>query len=788
MSLTQTALIVRAAAEQRRWLIPRRRDRNLVAQGGTLLHAVDTDVVKLFTSPWLRAPDYKDTKSGRKIVGYAEIFPREAKDASVVIALGAALANSIFYGLNKDLPLLMLPPMGEEMQDVFAAVARDAEQEGEKALENLAEFRALLDRVDSLEDPDSAVTLLAEHADRIARFLLGQEGAMAELRRFALLLQEARIAPPEYLIDAERISDPVLCPALEPPTDLADRIRYRVLREDWYERLRRHKSRSHSSVLTDSDAQVLARLEWINKKLIPENGSKPKHRVVLITGDHAMHAAAAQHPWGNSQLSFGELFLRHPRAYLAEPGVLAPPEVKGIPDNEIPELIGDTQFDQWLDTWLSELNPGTDDFESELDDLLGKNDAQLEAWVAPLEKTRPQIMQSFRNTWSEYTRNLVLKRDHSPAAMKLMKVEGRNTVEQYSALIDQLDEAIHERIYETWEGCFSVVAESSYSLLRARQQSSGAIPSRNPPLLWFDRFDRPRQFVERVLKSYSTGGLTPDEWDKALRELKSDDESKPRASYFFFLALGLLFAADGIWRVAAILAKRALVIAEREHPPKISGREAAFLRAVALRHSARKARDLAPIANLLEHAEASFDKDISEYLDLKAGPCRFAAERLALYLTYHLFRMMMKEEIPESVPALEQIQTEIDTELDKLHSSQIPEKVRLYTERNLLVNWCMSVLLRVEDETLSPPLEAFASHIDALERNIKNSCEDFPPSYYVNAILYIGALLCAKEAKAAIEARKKVIEWLSPKEIEKHSVMRYDEERFKFLAELANKA
>jgi hypothetical protein len=147
--------------------------------------------------------------------------------------------------------------------------------------------------------------------------------------------------------------------------------------------------------------------------------------------------------------------------------------------------------------------------------------------------------------------------------------------------------------------------------------------------------------------------------------------------------------------------------------------------------------------------------------------------------------MMLEEAIPESIPALQEIHIRIDDALDKLRSSQERENVLLYTERNLLVNWCMTALLRLRDELVPPVILDFAGHYHALQRNIGKAGEDFRPSYYVEAILRIGALLLAKDAREKNAARRDVMEWLDPRKIEKHSVMRYDTERFEFLREFA---
>lgn len=772
MTPAEFALCVRAAAEQRHLLIPRRRDRQLTArQGGKVLHAIDTDVVVLYINPWQVAVASEARKQG-----YAEIFPGE--DRELTIALGAALAEFVFHRLSPDLPLIMLPPMGEEVSDVFNAVARNAEREGEKAFAHVQQMRQLVDQADRMADAAEAVKALAEHAGEIARFLRGREGAVAELRRFGQLLRSTRIAPPEFLLDHGLIQEPIFRAALEPPTDLVDRFAFRELQNKWFALLRKEKSQLKSSVLTDADAQVLARLEWINDRLAKlTGGDKGDYRVVLITGDPAVHAAASLCPWRNS--TFGDRFLRHPKSYLSEPGVLAPPEDALVVDGS----GVDTQFDQWLDTWLSELYPGTDDFEGALDALLKKSRQELIEWVAPLVKTRPQVIDEFRKKWTAYTRNLVLHRQPSLLDIEIAGLQERSVIEAYRGLLGKLEPALDERIRDTWEECFSVIAEGSYSLLRSRSHRS-EMRSRNAPLLTFDRFLETRRFVDMVLQNYESGGLNAKQWDSALRRLEEDEKS----GYVFYLALGVLFAAEGIWRVSAILANRALSIAGRVRVEQISGREAAFLRAVALRHCARRIEDLGPVAVLLEKAEKAYKRDLAGHPGLKAGPERFRAEYLALLLTYHLFARLLNSKVPTTVelPSLADLLLSIDAALASLAQSTGRSDVVLYTQRNLLVNWCMTAFLLFDEEGADHCPKGLAQHLSALEDNLKDPEKSFPPSYYVEAVRHVAAYLIAEPGHRKAR-REQALRHLRADWAKDHSVMRYDEQRFAFLRDLVEK-
>lgn len=765
MTPSEFAKFVRAAARQQRLLLPRRQDRALLARGGTLLHAVDTDVIKLFTSPSDVAPS-----GPRGGGGYAEVFPNE--DRGLVVGLGTALARFIFSTLDSERPLLLLPPMGDEVREVFAGVARDAALDSRKAPLSLDRLKGLVNRAKQMDDREEALRLLESHAAEIARIAAGPEGPPAELDRFARLIHGRRLASPDYLLEQHLAPSPEMARALESPSELIDRIRLHQMRRTWFERLHRTKSAARETALTDTDAQVLARLEWINHALSPPSRAKPKHRVVLITGDQSMFdAASSVKDWEGSGSSFADLFLRHPKAYLSEPQVLAPPDPSST---EPGGPAGDTPFDEWLDTWLSRLHPGTDSFRGELDTLLSWSDEVLADWVTPWAAS--DAVQELKTNWLGYTRSLTLERPLSDVERRVAEVRKDKTIEAYEALIGSLSDAIDARIRDTWEGCFGAVALGSYMLASPARDADAHTPSRNAPLLTFDRFQRTRAFVNQVLRQYRVGGLSAEQWRAGLHGLDEDDPS----GYAFFVALGVLFAAEGVWKVAGILAEQALMIATRDKPKLVTGREAAYLRAVALRHSARSVAELKPIAALLDRAEAAHRQDLAGHPGLEAGPCRFEAERWALHLTYHLYRVLLKapmpDHLPDPLPALAAIQNGIDAMLLRLDGSDQPKDVRLYTERNLTVNWLMAALLRLKDEALTPEPEQVARHLDRLEENIREDGDQLRPSYYVEAVRLLGRAFATRDPALLKAHKREAAQWL--RDYENHCVMKYDAARF----------
>ena len=777
MSTKQLAPILRAAAKQRRYMIPRHRDIQRAEDGrGQTLHAVDTNVIMLYSRPWKMSIHSENRRQG-----YAEIFPGD--DPEISIALGQSLAEYIAHRLSGRLPLVVLPPHEEEVQRRFRDINIEAGEEGETAELKLNAMKQLIKQVEEADNTTDAVRHLTEHATQIARFLGGERSAKAEARRFRKILQEQRVASLDFVIDNGFIHNQNICQLLEAPVSLKKRFEILWLRDKWLAMLHGTKSSQVTNITIENDAHVLARLEWINKQLHELSDVRPNDytNLVLITADEAMHRAAINdYSFGTGDDSFADLFLRHPRAYLDAPGVLSPPE------NSAQHKESDSTFGDWLDTLLTGagLIPGTPDYATQLDELITKDERELVMELQGITSQNQDILKKFMSGWGSYTSSLAIDQQPSSIDIPDEHSDAGIILTEYKNLVARLENELDEHIRKNWEECFGAVAEGGYRLRRSRNSTVNEIPPRNIPILYFDRFSKTREFVQTVLRSYEFGGLDGEKWDQALNELEEDDNS----GYTFYVALGLLFAAENVWRVAAILAQRALAIAEREKIPKISGREAAFLRAVALRHSARNMAELRSVGDLLDRTEHLYEQDRREFhkeknRDLQVGPCRFQSERLALYLTYHLYGLLLGQKIPERVPSLESIAQQIDAALMEIDLNFEPREVPAYVQRNLAVNAMMTAIMRARFTSQTPDLKDIRRYWQILKDNVRRGEDEFPPSYYVRAILLVGNCLFAEgrdKKNAAAEASKHLAEDIATKK----SIMTYDRKRFELLRDV----
>ena len=324
---------------------------------------------------------------------------------------------------------------------------------------------------------------------------------------------------------------------------------------------------------------------------------------------------------------------------------------------------------------------------------------------------------------------------------------------------------------------FNAAIEAGF--LFARQHKTGR--SGNPPVLYFKTFATASEFIRKILATEQQDQI--DHFKEGLENLREKDPS----DYTYTLASGILFAAQGAWAVAAILGERALGIARViEGKDNITGREAYYLQAVARRHQIRKVADLADIGLLLKKAEECLQKERKTRDDLLEGDFRFAAEQVALNVSYRLFERFSKEEIPDTVPSLEKIESTLIELLDKNFAGLSFEDdsrrwVARNVERRLLINLFMVVLLQGDrtqpfPQALEPYFERFKLSIES-----KVDEEPIPRTFFDDTVYLVTCWWKETEFTEKKKLRSKVQSKLRDEEIERNTVIPYDKSRFRYL-------
>lgn len=771
---------LRAAAWQRYLMESRLDDKHFADNGGALFHAVDTDVIKLFTNPFEVA-----VSTEKRRYGYAEIFPGDEKPIS--IALGRALAHFIFNRLcgADPPPLFVVPPLEQEIRDVYQAVRRDVEIERKQSIEEFDSLRGLANKLGKIEDEAEIVNLMQQHAPTLAKFFSGTRGSAAEYLRYLRLLQDGRLMPLEAAAnDAEIVKDEAVRTTFARVNDVADLVEQHELRQAWTERLRREKSSATNSVFIFDDAQVLARVEFINRRL------HDKARLVLITGDLAMHAAAEKYFPDDAAVNFARLYLRHPKCYLAEPWVLSL-------SNE-PHDATEAEFIQWLDAFVAIAGPlarmeGTHNPEA-LKRLSSTSDAELDEVLGKIETNPAALLNDFRKRWHAYARTIMLAHgdvskeeyEDSQASIKLFQ--------DITTLRTRVETQIEKKVWEVWEAFFKAAPGYGYIFARGLNRTRRGMRPRNPPLLDFDRFKYARRLLREIHKSYDP--LQLNDYQSTIEKLRGKEDAN--SDYTYYLVFGALFAAEGLWDVAAMLARRSWDIAQRNDIPEISGREAAYLQAVSLRHAARHSSALEEVSQWLEEARTCLKRDKQGYPKLRIGSGRYRAEDVALDLTYQLFSRFQGETPPRPVRSLQGIMeearrclAEVAQQAQDLHTSDDMEEriqeaaVLCHVNRHLLTNLFMSALLAKGSDPqaldgLEDVLSEFAENISTPEGN-----GGARSTFLVDAVYRVSAFLLEQDHHKKKSLQRKVIELLNDYDIKVASVMPYDVARFQYLRDLA---
>ncbi|MEO5339816.1 MAG: hypothetical protein H7837_04765 [Magnetococcus sp. MYC-9] len=664
-----------AASRQKREWMPHLLDRRFVADGGKLLYAVDTDTVKLYTNTQNMA-----LPSDHREEGYSQIFPGD--DDTVSVALGWALARFIFFHrLNGDgSPLIVLPPLEQEVRRVFAAVVRHADNKLKQADAEIARLRAFVKELQSESSPEARLERFVQKAPTLFEVLQGQEEHAVELRRFGELLSHACIAPLALVQSHEGwVQDPVMRSALRiEQDDLESFLRFRALREAWYHRLKGSKSSRTSTLNLIDDATALAYLEGINGQFPPGT-----HRLVMISGDASMQAAAqSYHPRDNKEHSFADLYLRHPRAYVHEVLLDADNHPTGL------------SFGKWLDLFLAE----------PCAPLHGQTDGEPEKVAARILEIHPDMVTKFESAWRDYTRHVVAA--HVSALPKEDPTDLlRGLDQEETGLLEELGHQLRQKKWETWSAFLGVATLAGIEVLFSRQ-SARRQPPRNVPPLAFRRYPEARKLLWSLLEARESSPLSPADYHTLLEKTQQEDETR----YAFFVAFGVLFAAGGNWHLAAVLGEHAWQTARRGESARNTGREAAYLTAVASRHVMRDpGTDLPMVEKWLVRAEECLREERREDPDKLAGETRFVCERQAAHLTAHLFHAFKGYSLDAlSVPDLATLQSQIMETLDGLSingaSDVIERWLNRNVERSLLTNLFATLFLRVghHGESLSP--------------------------------------------------------------------------------------
>ena len=796
---------VQDAARQRLYLQGWERDRELLESSGRIIYSIDTDTLKLFLDPVDMAASRPAT-GRRPRPGYTQIFRRDPPELS--IALGKAIAEFIFFRLGERFPILMLPPLEREVGAVFQAITTQADQEHRDALAELDRLRknvtGFVERIQSESDDAGRLNLVVAEMPNLHELLFGYSGPSAELARFAILLERSDLTDFASFLSRPHDVHADVVGHLRLLNTIRGWIEFSHLQGRWEERIERSKSKWIHRKNIEADCQALARLEQLNRILNPF-----KVRVVHVTGDRAIFEAASTYQPHDDDQSFASLYLRHPRAFLAEPSVLFTESDED--SRKAKELI------PWLDVFLARFTGATAPSSIELLELLEQTAEERRASVQQVLEGDPDAGRVFEEEWnqfcgpitldhvlsasgensSQFEQYLSILRGWADGLGKDDKRSFREAAEafedwtrEFERILDELEEAVAERVMETWQDCFAAATSTGFSLLRFGPGPKS--PARSPLPITFATLQAASDFFSKMLH-----GGTGEGYREMINTVWSEDDS----GYLFYLAFGALFGAQGKWRIASILADRALgVVAElglnRQAPGKVNGREAYYLRAAARRLTARAPDDLKEAQSDLQQARDALERSRADNPEYPITPLRFDAEQTALDLSRHLFNLFSESasEREPSLEPLELLQMNIRELLERI-DQELPEpRMQERVRRALLVNYLMCLFLRAR----SPPGTLHAVEIrehdrpvfDELSRRMEGGeGMAIEQSYLHRAVLLTArALLDPPETtKDLRKLRSELREYFEDSAISANLVTTYDRRRFEFMRDLARR-
>ena len=369
-----------------------------------------------------------------------------------------------------------------------------------------------------------------------------------------------------------------------------------------------------------------------------------------------------------------------------------------------------TELIEWLDVFLSNITDNEEVSSSALLAFLERPPEKRRDEVAQVLRRDPVAGGNFAERWKRFCRPITL--DHARSASEDQSapveeylsilsdwVEGtageshrelreagrsfRRTARQFQEILDDLDALVTERVLETWRDCFAAATSTGFSLLHFG--AGGGPPARSPLPITFEGFQAGSDFFSRMLR----GGYG-EQYREMIEVLRKNDDT----GYVFYLAFGALFGAQGKWRVALILADRALAVVDKEssrrRPQKITGREAHYLRAAALRLTARNRDDFNEAERALRRARAALEQSPAKARDHPPPDLRFDAERVAIVLGRYLYdllsgskaahRASWKRKLPDA------LRRRISVLLGRIDRKIEDDTVRERVRRALLVN------------------------------------------------------------------------------------------------------
>lgn len=275
------------------------------SKGWKVYYAMDADIVGLYLDPYYNAH-------------YAGIF--EDCDSLLARLIGDYLLKDFSTGPGNGGKgqLFIVPPHDDEIARMIMKVTARAVHGLDNAEELFDQFtRELGPKLHDLKDRPAVTAWLIDKAATLIEFFDGGSGALSELSRFLALGQD-RLLNVEHYVEKDPVTGPWAFPLPDTTGRSQDMDEFSGLVDKWQTSLKRHRSRKQRARNLDEDAQALARIEWLNARMVEE-----KRKIVLVTGTSSIWGAARAEENRIQQglyagKTFADAYIRHPQAFMAK--------------------------------------------------------------------------------------------------------------------------------------------------------------------------------------------------------------------------------------------------------------------------------------------------------------------------------------------------------------------------------------------------------------------------------------------------------------------------------------
>jgi len=405
--------------------------------------------------------------------------------------------------------------------------------------------------------------------------------------------------------------------------------------------------------------------------------------------------------------------------------------------------------------------------------------------------------------WQKYARDTLLA--HGVELMNSGSVADRLGLQRdLRTLLETVRTNLETSAEHAWDLCFQAGTEAGYSLLFWNDGQTGE-RSRNPPPLVLTGMQYAQEVVQRILRSGVSGAEGQREYLTSIAKLKTKHANQS----VYYLVHSYLFGNNGYWRVASILARRTQLLLDRS--PNSSGasaardtnvlrREAAYLRAVALRRAARGLPDIVLAKTLLSVAADAAKYPGSGVALESACTFRFEAEGISCDVTAHHFRVLLNATVDFNVNDLPTAEANAIALLEKLKDeSKLDEiSVKIAIETQTMINIVLIQILRTMEFHLANPNASPADLWNMLTRGVlvlqefeealeRYTYEISARSFFMRVIHLFLKIASAKTREQARDDLQILNDALSVENLSRTRVFFYDTQRYGCLRSIVQK-